>query len=628
MRWLTTCSTTLVLSAVLQNPLVAAAAPLSAEEDLANEATAVERRCLNVPRSARVSATALALVSASPALAADSASTAAGARQPVAVVLAEDPPLAWVANQRSGTVSTLDLDAGVVVGELAVGRSVSDLAAVPRTNFLLATDPSAQRLVVLQQDGQRLRVQSRHVVPHDPVSVRVSDDGRRIAVASRWAHTVALFDEAALGAEQDLPARTVALPFAPRLLQWLPGSDKLLVTAAFGGRLAVVDADRGDVDSLREIPGHNMAGVALGRAGKRVHLTHQAIHRGAPASFDNVHWGGILTNIVRSVAVADLVDPRADTLAHNDTQYVGDIGRGAGDPAAIAIRADGLVVTTFAGVNEVAFDAGAGLQWKRVTVGARPTALALTADGQRAVVVNTLDDSVSIVSLVGSGRVAATLPLGAQRTPTAAERGERLFYDATLSHDGWFSCHSCHTDGHTNAQLVDNLTDGTVGTPKRVLSLLGVADTAPYAWDGHLPDLASQIRHSVLSTMQGDAVTDAEVADLAAYLRTLTPPPPPAAPPARLVERGRHVFERSGCVKCHAPGAFTTAAAYDVGLPDEEGRAAFNPPSLRGVVQGVRHFHDGRSFTLEDVVRTQQHQLAAPLNDADAEALLAFLKSL
>ena len=47
------------------------------------------------------------------------------------------------------------------------------------------------------------------------------------------------------------------------------------------------------------------------------------------------------------------------------------------------------------------------------------------------------------------------------------------------------SCHSCHTDGHTNGQLNDNLSDfKTFGAPKRVLSLLGKRDTMPLAWNG------------------------------------------------------------------------------------------------------------------------------------------------
>ena len=49
--------------------------------------------------------------------------------------------------------------------------------------------------------------------------------------------------------------------------------------------------------------------------------------------------------------------------------------------------------------------------------------------------------------------------------PDAVARGERLFHDARLSHDGWMSCHSCHVDGHTNGLVADTLGDGSYGAP-------------------------------------------------------------------------------------------------------------------------------------------------------------------
>ena len=42
-------------------------------------------------------------------------------------------------------------------------------------------------------------------------------------------------------------------------------------------------------------------------------------------------------------------------------------------------------------------------------------------------------------------------------------------------HDDWYSCHSCHTDGHTTGEIGGNtLGDGHYGAPKRIMTLLGV----------------------------------------------------------------------------------------------------------------------------------------------------------
>jgi cytochrome c peroxidase len=65
-----------------------------------------------------------------------------------------------------------------------------------------------------------------------------------------------------------------------------------------------------------------------------------------------------------------------------------------------------------------------------------------------------------------------------------------------------------------------------------------------------------------------------------------------------------------------------------VGLYDEVGNSAFNPPSLRGVGQGGPFFHDNRAATLEEVVGKIRHQLKKDLTPQEEADLLRFLRSL
>jgi mono/diheme cytochrome c family protein len=158
-----------------------------------------------------------------------------------------------------------------------------------------------------------------------------------------------------------------------------------------------------------------------------------------------------------------------------------------------------------------------------------------------------------------------------------------------------------------------------------------VKDTGPWAWDGRVSDLKAQVRASVETTMRGAKLTAAQVEDLAAYLKTLSPPPAPARAATRRrgeVARGKKVFESRACASCHAPPYYTSAKTYDVGLRDEAGKAAFNPPSLRGVSQGRRFLHDNRAGTLREVFTRHRHGLKGELTGPDLEALLAFLESL
>ena len=252
-----------------------------------------------------------------------------------------------------------------------------------------------------------------------------------------------------------------------------------------------------------------------------------------------------------------------------------------------------------------------------------------SADNKRLFIANTSADSISVVDLAKPEAIS-NISLGLAAELSAADRGEVLFYDAKLSHDGWLSCHSCHTDGHTNGKLADTLGDGTYGTRKRILSLRGVGDTGPWAWNGSITELEHQVTKSITSTMQGPKPGAEQMQDLAAYLRTLPPPPPKLNRRAddEDVRRGRDIFAKQSCTRCHMPPLYTSAGVYDVGLKDEAGHDTFNPPSLRGVSQGGPYFHDGRAATLADVFTRQRHQIKTELTKRELEDLLIFLGTL
>jgi cytochrome c peroxidase len=221
------------------------------------------------------------------------------------------------------------------------------------------------------------------------------------------------------------------------------------------------------------------------------------------------------------------------------------------------------------------------------------------------------------------------IPLGTMRRLTPEERGEVLFFDARLSHDGWMSCHSCHSDGHSSGQLNDNLSDGSFGSPKRVLSLLGVGDTRPWGWNGSMQSLEQQIASTIKNTMQGEELAEQDVAALVSYLKTLSPPPvlESGAAPAHLAS-GQLLFGQLGCARCHAPPQFTSESVVDVELVDEQGQYRFNPPSLRGVTRRTNLFHDNRAQSLRDVFAVHAHQLPRPLTAEEQDSLLTYLRSL
>jgi YVTN family beta-propeller protein len=554
-------------------------------------------------------------------------------RNPVALAQSDDGRWLYTANRRSGTISVIDATALKVVREVDVGRRLADLTSTPDGRYLLAADEAGDALIGLQRKGSELEPAYRQKVARAPVSVQVSGDGERAIVASVWSRQLTIVNLVPDGPGQASPhvLEVVELPFAPRCQLMLPDHRKLVVADAFGGRLAVVDLNRDEVESVRVLPAHNIRGLARTPDGARLLLSHQVLSRRATTSFDDIHWGNLLTNNVRSLSLAAVLDPKADLLRDSTLHQLGDVGHGTADPSGLAVEPDGDVVVALGGVNEVTVGREPSEVWRYFSVGERPTAVLLAPNGQRAYFACTFSDSIAVIDLKAR-TLLANVELGPRPELGSIDRGERLFHDARLSHSGWLSCHSCHTDGHTSGLASDTLSDGTYGTPKRILSLLGVADTGPWAWNGRMADLETQIRTSVQSTMQGRPPTESEVEDLAAYLRTLEPPPPKETRGEKAAEaskaRGRALFTSQGCASCHAPPAYTSTKTYKVGLADEAGLVSFNPPSLRALDHGGPYFHDGRAGTLEDVFTRYRHQLKGELGEQELADVLRFLRSL
>jgi cytochrome c peroxidase len=183
--------------------------------------------------------------------------------------------------------------------------------------------------------------------------------------------------------------------------------------------------------------------------------------------------------------------------------------------------------------------------------------------------------------------------------------------------------------------MSDNLGDDSYGEPKRIVSLLGVGDTSPWAWNGSQSNLTDQVRKSMFATMHGAVrrkVSEEDVFAITDYLQSLSPPPGIDVARGRVdtlaVERGREVFRSSGCVECHVPPEYTLPDVRPTGLADAERSGELNPPSLRGVSQQIRWLHDGRATTLRDVFTVFHHHGSEDLTPREIEDLESFLRSL
>ena len=542
------------------------------------------------------------------------------ARHPVALVRRGDALL--VGNRRSGTISVIDAVKHVVQAEYVVAAAVADMASLSDTSGLLVVDDQRNQLLRVVLRPGDVVVKPLAILPRGATKLVFDSQHREVFISCRWDHRVVALELDASG-QHVLQQRRIDVPFVPQELLLLKDQPTLIVADAFGNRLAVVDVASGEVQCVRRIDGHNIRGLALSSDGRQLHVAHQRMARHGRADYEELHWGRLISNAVEVFELDSWLDSDPDSVVRGWMDAQGGIGDATGDPGGVLTGPNGLSATTFAGMGEVAVRYGNYV--KRLPVKTRPEAMA--SDRRHLYVANRFDDSVSVIDL-SRGEVLQTIVLGPRAELNAIDRGERLFFNARLSHDAWISCHSCHTDGHSSGLLVDTLGDGDYGAPKRVPSLLGTAGTAPWGWTGQVQTLREQVRKSVTTTMHGSRLSENQATDLVAYLRSLRMPEPPAKQNKKLIKLGRGVFEQRGCVRCHAGNGLTSSGTYDVGLTDERGRKKFNPPSLRGLGHRGAFFHDARVQRLEDVIHRVKHMLDDPLNADESQALLAYLRSL
>jgi cytochrome c peroxidase len=218
-----------------------------------------------------------------------------------------------------------------------------------------------------------------------------------------------------------------------------------------------------------------------------------------------------------------------------------------------------------------------------------------------------------------------------------ARRGEALFYDAGRSHHQWFSCNTCHVEGHTCGLSFDTLNDDSYGNPKLTPTLRSVSKTSPWTWHGWQKDLGRAVAKSFTQTMFGPEPSPEEIKAVVAFLETLDHPPnpyrDPKGPLSVVEKQGQAIFQtKARCARCHRGDHYTSESNYDVHLePDGSPYPLWNPPSLRGLMDRGPYLHDGRAKSLEDLLQNHHvpEKLGAPLlADQERTALIEFLKTL
>jgi DNA-binding beta-propeller fold protein YncE len=524
-------------------------------------------------------------------------------RKPVAVVCSPDGRHAAVSNLWSGTLTLFDVEGATIkrAGVLSVGIQPRDLVFSAKGQVFLALAGSDEIAVL---DWDRRQIVRRWPAPREPRHLALSADGRFLAAASSRSAQVRLWDAA---------------------------SGKLLWTRK------IEDA-------------FNLRGLAFTPDGKALICAH-VVKRSFPVSRENIDKGWVTDSRLTRFPVDARAVPPLEQVALDKH------GQAVGDPHGVAFDPSGrYVAVTAGGTHEMLVFEVAALPWsggdpgdfiddrltkndgklRRLPLEGRPLALAFLPGSRQAVVANYMRDELQIVD-VRAGHVVRTISLGGPEHPSLARQGEALFYDARRSHNQWFSCHTCHVDGHTCGLTFDTLNDDSYGNPKLTPSLHGVARTAPWTWHGWQKDLGAAVEKSYMQTMFGPKPSAEEVRAVVAFLGTLEHPPNPHRVADNelsvAAKRGQALFTGAAqCSRCHAPPDHTSPHTYDVKMEDDGSPyRRWNPPSLRGLWQRGPYLHDGRAATLDELLQgphASEKLGGHALTAEQRRDLVAFLESL
>lgn len=532
----------------------------------------------------------------------------------------KETPTGLAVSQRSGrllvtcsggsnVIISIAPDTGRVLSSWPAGNGVCSPLLTPDGRTLYVCNRYNNTVWAVTSDSGR--VIARGVVEREPVSASLSSDGRYLAIANL------------------LPTGAANRPAV--------GAAVSLLDARSLKTLSTVCLPNGST-SVRAVTFHPQTNICA--------IVHNIAHFEGVAT--QVEHGWMNTSALTLLWVGT---HRTVTVLLDEAR------RGAANPSAVAWTPDGSrLCITHAGTHELSIVDWKSLEQKVSTLreghviqdfeflrGIRQR-VALGGNGPRALVVaqsfayvpSFFSDSVTTVDLA-DGSLSGVVTLSEGASTDLAREGERLFHDATLCHQGWQSCASCHPEGRVDGLNWDLLNDG-VGNPKNTKSLVYCCETPPAMSLGGRQTAAEAVRSGLRHVLFANRPESEEDA-ITAYLQSLKPTPSPWLKNgvlSRSARRGKKLFEsaRTGCSVCHPPGLFTDLHSYDVGTraPCDKADDRFDTPTLVELWCTAPYLHDGSAPTVRDVLTTRnpsdRHGRTSCLSRREVDDLCAYLLSL
>lgn len=557
-------------------------------------------------------------------------------RKPAGIAISPDGKTLYVSSEWTNTISEIDADSFQIRRTLDAGWGPAGIT----------TDRSGKVLYVANTQGDDVslldlaagREIKRLGAGHFPEYVVRSRDGRFVYVSNLLART-ATYDEPVVSdltiidTAQQVVAQQLAVPGVIQLRQITE------VASRAGGYLLVPFMRPKNVSPLLHLQQgwYVTHGLAVIRPGGKGAKPKASVAEVLLDDIDHYYADGFGAASTPDGRWALVTASGADVVSVIDTAKLNHLllRVPVSKPEALANR----------------LDSASQFVARRIPTGRNPAAVVVTPDGRLAYIANRMDDTVSVVDL-RQFKVASTIDLGGPKQMTALRRGERLFFDASYSFQGELACATCHPHKGLSDGLAWVLETPQLGRDVvENRTLLSIAQTSPYKWNGKNIDLATQDGpRTARYIFRSEGFNGNEVSDLVTFINSLRlAPNPHLASDGRLTEsqsRGRGIFFRTmmnngriippqeRCYYCHPPlSHYTSRVAMNVGTATRyDTIQSFDIPQLERVFTRGPYLHNGEALSLEEIWTKfnpeDKHGITSDMDKVQLNDLIEFLKSL
>jgi mono/diheme cytochrome c family protein/DNA-binding beta-propeller fold protein YncE len=552
------------------------------------------------------------------------APASANASSSVALARLGDTTLAYVADEDTRALRTIDVDSGREIGVTHLEGRPSHVIVLQDGRVAVGLRDEARVQILEPSDAPAAPMQARCAVDvaAEPVAFALTPDKATLLVSSGWGRTLGAYDAGTL-----VERYRVALAREPRAVVVSDDGRTAFVAHAVGGQVSRVDLGS-TAHAAQTVALHGASPADLQAqlqdgamtAERMVALQKRMQHAflEAPASCQGFALAKTEAPAGRVLAPQVLVDPGDTNTApsgygndNQDTEEpdVAVIDEATGTPfqastertttnrwGGFRLNSDGrdahqeecllpraaaydgathsLLVTCLGTDAVVAYDALAAsparAEKRRWNVAAGPTGVAVDPGKHRAVVWSQFDRVVSVIPLDGPDVRDEKLDKAPAvvRVALAADPERPVPVDVALGRLLFHSVGDARIsrDGRACASCHpdgrdDSLVWATPDGPRRSIMLAGrLKDTAPYAWNGSEQALVDHLGITFDRLHGAGGLRSLELDALAAYVNALPQPVAPTQDDARTIARGAQVFA-SAEVGC--AGCHSGATATD-----------------------------------------------------------------